>query len=197
MWPFFDPRFFDSPVKSGEQLILDFRLLFTVIHYLAYGSNLHPLRLVVRVPSAKLVGTVTIPDRELTFHKRSVDNSGKCTFHERVGHTLHGAVFAFDPNDKLGLDQVEGLGKGYIEKLVKCSVAGNSYEAFAYVAASSHLNVTLQPYTWYKDLVLAGARYHNFPTAYVQSIEAIEDIQDPDARRRIKNENILATFGSI
>jgi gamma-glutamylcyclotransferase len=187
----------DSLVKSGEHLILDVRFLFTVIHYLAYGSNLHPLRLGLRAPSAMLVGTVTIPDRELTFHKRSVDNSGKCTFHERTGHTMRGAVFAIDPNDKLGLDQVEGLGQGYIEQVVRCSVAGNSYEAFVYVAASSHLNKSLQPYRWYKDFVLAGARYHNFPIAYTQSIEAVEDIQDPDARRMIKNENILATFGGI
>ena len=49
-----------------------------IINYFAYGSNLHPMRLMERVPSAKFVGTVEIKKYRLTFHKKSIDDSSKC-----------------------------------------------------------------------------------------------------------------------
>ena len=52
---------------------------------LAYGSNLHPFRLTHRVPSAKLLGVVSVPGKRLAFHKRSDDGSGKCLFYAPGG----------------------------------------------------------------------------------------------------------------
>lgn len=53
----------------------------TTVHYLAYGSNLHPLRLTARVSSARPLGTVPMPGYKIAFHKRSIDHSGKCLFY--------------------------------------------------------------------------------------------------------------------
>ena len=36
-----------------------------MLHYFAYGSNLHPVRLKERVPSIKLVGTVELAHHDL------------------------------------------------------------------------------------------------------------------------------------
>lgn len=47
-------------------------------HCLAYGSNLHPLRLRKRVSTANLIGIVEMQGYQLAFHKRSTDESGKC-----------------------------------------------------------------------------------------------------------------------
>jgi gamma-glutamylcyclotransferase len=48
------------------------------LYYLAYGSNLHPLRLMQRVSSAKVEDVIELPGRQGNFHKRSPDGSGKC-----------------------------------------------------------------------------------------------------------------------
>lgn len=39
----------------------------------------------------------------------------------------------------------------------------------------------------YKNLVLAGARYHKFPNEYVAAIEATPSKPDPDAKRTQEN----------
>ena len=43
-----------------------------MIHYFAYGSNLHPLRLTDRVHCADLVGSVELASHQLAFHKQEM-----------------------------------------------------------------------------------------------------------------------------
>jgi len=38
------------------------------------------------------------------------------------------------------------------------------------VAASTHIDASLVPYDWYKEMVLLGARYHGLPAEYVAKI---------------------------
>ena len=166
-----------------------------MIYYLAYGSNLHPLRLFERVPSAMLIGTIDMPGCELTFHKRSfVDGTGKCTFLKGAAAHMYGAVFALNPKDESVLDRIEGLGQGYKKQLVKCPLGETTYEAFTYVATRSYIDEKLSPYTWYKEIVVAGATYHGFPRDYIDSIKAVDAILDPNRARRTTNENILITL---
>lgn len=163
------------------------------IHYLAYGSNLHPLRLAARVPSANVLGVVEIPGFLLAFHKRSSDGSGKCLLYTEQGqhHRAYGVLYEFDTRDKAGLDVLEGNGKGYREQLVQFPLNGETYTPYLYVAQPTHIDPTLVPYHWYKNLVLAGARYHNFPANYIASIEATPSKSDPDAKRTREYEDLL------
>ena len=48
-----------------------------------------------------------------------------------------------------------------------------------YVAASTHIDAKLVPYTWYKDMVVLGARYHRLPADYIAKIEAVVAVPDP------------------
>jgi hypothetical protein len=48
------------------------------LHYLAYGSNLHPIRLRQRVNSARLIATLSLPGYRVLFNKRGQDLSAKC-----------------------------------------------------------------------------------------------------------------------
>jgi len=164
-----------------------------IVHYLAYGSNLHPLRLTLRVPSARVIGVVEMPGYMLEFHKRSIDGSGKCLIYTEQGehHKMYGVLYEFDAREKASLDALEGNGKGYCEKLVQLSLNGENYTPYFYVAQSSHIDQNLVPYHWYKNLVLAGARYHSFPAHYIASIEAIPSKVDPDTNRTQENENLL------
>lgn len=163
------------------------------IHYLAYGSNLHPHRLATRVPSARALGVVEMPGFLLAFHKRSIDGSGKCLLYTDQGllHKAYGVLYEFDAHDKAGLDALEGNGKGYSQQDIQLRLNGETFATYLYVARSSYIEPSLVPYHWYKTLVLAGARYHNFPEDYISHIEATPSRSDPDANRTRENEELL------
>lgn len=165
------------------------------LYYLAYGSNLHPQRLRERVSSARLAGLVTLPGYRLSFHKRShADGSGKCMFErvpERAG-CLHAAVYAIDEAERPALDRHEGLGAGYHEQLLDVSLAGERLTVFTYRVDVNHVDRALQPFDWYRGLVLAGARFHGLPARYIAAIEAVTPIRDPDRQRAREQTALLA-----
>jgi len=127
----------------------------------------------------------------LLFHKRSIDTSGKCNafFTGNPSDEVLGVVFEIIPAEKQFLDRAEGLGKGYEEKIVSIETNFSNYKCYTYVAATAHIDDRLAPYTWYRDIVAAGAKEHNLPRAYIQvnilSVEALNDADvDRDARER-------------
>lgn len=160
------------------------------MRYAAYGSNLHPLRLSRRVASARLLGAAFLPGWSLHFHKRSADESGKCNI-QRGSAGVHFAVYDMSRADRLILDGIEGVGSGY--ELVKLEIPGFG-ECFSYTASESHIDDRLQPYDWYRALVLAGARALGFPKDYVAGIAGTRARRDPDARR---HEQMWDLVGSI
>lgn len=123
------------------------------MHYLAYGSNLHPLplRLALRVPNSRLVGTVPLDGCRLTFHKRSADGSSKCNldFTGNPTHVAYAAVYEIPPDEVHLLDAAEGLGAGYYKTQMTITEHGEPFLAFAYLASQSHLVANLEPYHWY------------------------------------------------
>ncbi len=145
------------------------------MRYAAYGSNLHPLRLRKRISSTQLIGTAFVPDWSLHFHKRSKDKSGKCNI-VSGGDGIHVAVFNISVEDKVTLDGIEGLSSGYSKMTL--SVPGFG-DCASYTADESHIDDSLAPYDWYKELVLIGARVHDFPNDYVNRIDSIAARRDP------------------
>lgn len=166
------------------------------IYYFAYGSNLHPARLQARVPSAEFVEVAVLPDQALRFCKRSVDGSAKCTLAPALGSRTLGAVYRLAAEEKELLDRVEGIDQGYDLGWQGLPLSDSVVRTFYYFAMPGYLDETLQPYHWYKNLVLAGARYHGFPDAYVAGINAVASIEDPNADRRSRNERIVRACGS-
>lgn len=147
--------------------------------YMAYGSNLHPVRLSLRLPESRFKGTATIDGRNLCFHKRSRDESAKCNITRGDG-SIHVALYELSGREKLKLGEIEGIGFGYVEEMIEVPAFG---EAFTYVATTSHIDDQRRPYTWYKELVLAGCEAHAFPDAYVAMIRKVATIDDPDRTR--------------
>jgi len=170
-----------------------------LVHCLAYGSNLHPFRLAQRVLSAKPIGVVPMPSKCLAFHKRSRDGSGKALFYEpgTVHDIMYGVIYEFDSAEKGKLDALEGLGQGYNEQLVSFPLNGETYQSYIYVAASTHVDASLAPYDWYKEMVVLGARYHDLPPDYVAKIEATVSVPDPDLKQAAENEAILVNIRRI
>lgn len=164
-----------------------------MLHYFAYGSNLHPVRLKERVPSIKLVGTVELAHHDLAFHKKSHDGSAKCNLlHTGVdSDRVHGAIYQLDPGHKTLLDWYEGKGSGYMDSPLKVQYQGQNYSCFTYIAQPSHIVDHLQPYHWYKKLVLLGARYCQFPHSYLAAIESVKSIDDPDLSRTNEHDVLI------
>lgn len=164
------------------------------LHYFAYGSNLHPLRLQERVPSAVVMGVATTAGRKLTFSKRGADSSGKCDIPATgcEGDIVYGVLYQMAAQHKAKLDAVEGKGYGYRDSRIHVRMEGNSYTPFAYLAQEGHVDPALAPFDWYKALVVQGAVYHSIPPAYTEMLENIRSIPDPDAARSAENQSLLA-----
>jgi gamma-glutamylcyclotransferase (GGCT)/AIG2-like uncharacterized protein YtfP len=154
--------------------------------YFAYGSNMSFLRLQERVPSAQRLGTYTLKEHILRFHKASKDGSAKCDAFQtnNKADMVIGALFEINDEEKAYLDKVEGLGYGYSEKSIKVhNDTGEAIVAVMYYAID--IDASLKPYAWYVNHVVVGAIETNVPAQYLAAIQSIEYIEDPDKDRNI------------
>ena len=55
--------------------------------------------------------------------------------------------------------------------------------AYVYVAKAGHVAAGLQPFSWYQSIVEAGARTHDLPAHYIESIATVCALPDPDPDR--------------
>lgn len=156
--------------------------------YFAYGSNMSCARLKARVPSARSLGCYALRQHDLRFHKSGLDGSAKCDafFTGDDSDTLFGVLYDIADADKPRLDAVEGLGRGYDEKtIVVYSPDGSSETATTYFA--NIIDKAMNPYHWYLEHVLVGARETELPWEYVQArISSITAIDDPDPGREAR-----------
>ena len=139
------------------------------------------------MPAARLCGTGFVENHELRFNKRSVDTSGKCSI-EPSGVGVHVAVYEMSAAEKITLDKIEGVGLGYHDSVI--NVPGFS-DCAVYIAEDEYKDDDLRPYAWYRELVLLGCRYLEFPEAYITNIAAIDSTPDPDIARREQNESLI------
>ena len=168
------------------------------VTYFAYGSNLCLPRLANRVPGVKALGPASLHGYELRWHKRSVDRSGKCSIvpSASAAAVVHGALFTIPKAEKHLLDRAEGMGDGYAEITVCVQSSQGTVSAQTYVAAPTHIDDSLRPYAWYRDLVVSGAESHDLPAEYVELLRLVVALQDQDAERATRNRIFLPCGGS-
>lgn len=163
------------------------------LKYFAYGSNLHPERLLQRVPSARVIGPALIEGYRLVFNKRGADNSGKCNVMlASADDRVHGALFDIDARQKSALDRAEG---GYDVHQLRVMSGGESHQAFSYIAHPQNLVDELHPYDWYHALVMTGGRYHDLPAAYLERIAAHPVQRDANPARIHRHAQLLERMG--
>jgi hypothetical protein len=161
------------------------------LHYLAFGSNLHPIRLGERVPSARLLGRVALPGYRLAFHKRGADGSGKGDLVVAGADSLAvGALFEMAAEDKPNLDAAEGA--GYRCDTMTVELGGRTFEAFVYLGEDPYIDPELRPFRWYRDVIWHGARFNGAPGDYLDAIAAVPAVEDPDPDRRERHDALLA-----
>ena len=162
----------------------------TTLKYLAYGSNLYPRRLQHRVPSARVISTVGLMGWQLKFHKRGQDASAKCNIIQtgKTADVVYGAIYEMLASEKAKLDKVEGLNAGYSRAHIEIAEQGT---VFFYVAEKEYIDNDLLPFDWYKELVVAGGRFHAFPETYLAQINCMNAIPDYDEARHLQHMEIL------
>lgn len=160
--------------------------------YLAYGSNLHPMRLQQRVSSATLQQPLRLGGYRLEFNKRGKDGSGKCNirFTGQRADGVFGALYSLDPHEIQVLDHFEGA--GYERQQLALELRGGRSPVFAYVAPDRHCDNRLLPFDWYRQLVFWGARFHGFPAAYLDLVQRVKVVEDDDVERRALNGGLVA-----
>ena len=154
--------------------------------YFAYGSNLHPNWLKSRTPSAKMLGLASLAGYRLHFNKAGLDGSGKCNIVKTTGESeiIHGVVYEFPVHEKSVLDEAE---RGYQQERIQI---GDFSDVLVYLCEQSSL-AGKAPYSWYQDIVLAGATMHDFPASYLEHIASFSARQDPDTEREQRFRNIV------
>ena len=164
--------------------------------YFAYGSNMCEgwLKAPDRAPSAAYVAVAHLQDHALRWHKRSKDGSGKAdAWYTGYEHdVVWGTLFTIADVDKPQLEKREGVGQGYHEVQVTVRrVTGIDCRAVTYVADPDYIDDSLKPYTWYKQIVVEGARQHRLPLDYVTTVDAVASQDDPKGGRAAKYGSLI------
>lgn len=149
--------------------------------YFAYGSNIPKAMIERRVGPCERVGVAYIDGYALRFHKKSViDYSGKCDAY-RTGDPndrVWGAIYRLTEDQIVRMDALEG--PGYRRAAVRTMLGGQVVEADLYLAEPEYVKPDLPPFDSYKACVLDGARELGLPEDYVDAIEAVQSMPDPD-----------------
>lgn len=165
------------------------------IRYLAYGSNMLPRRIELRLGACEALGAGSLAGYDLRFHKRGRDGSGKCDAFRTCdpSDTLFGVVYSLSLDQRELLDEFEGA--GYVSREISVLTRGGILTAYTYVAREGHVEHGLRPFSWYKSIVVAGARVHALPAHYIERITSIGDLSDPDPERHAHHQAIVAASG--
>ena len=165
--------------------------------YFAYGSNLLTRRLrdPARAPSAVALGKASAHGFVMRFHKIGTDGSGKCTLIPtgNDADVVHGVLYEFADSDLAGLDREEGVHLGgYARHSLRLRLPnGGTTDAMTYIAGDRYLDASCVPFDWYRDLVVAGAREHGLPPAYVEELARTPAVPDPDTARAERARRLL------
>jgi hypothetical protein len=156
------------------------------IKIFSYGSNMCSKRLIKRVPSAKIFGIGKSQRFKIEFSKRSKDKSGKATLIRTTNKSdiIWGTISTILKKEKPLLDKAEGLGEGYNEEhiLIKTET-GEDICPITYIAEDSYIDKELTPYSWYKTLVIEGAKENGLPEKYIEKLELQKAKEDKNIER--------------
>ncbi len=152
-------------------------------HVFAFGSNMCSGRLRDYSVSPERLGEpALLRGYRLRFNKRSQDGSGKANLEQDPVGEVWGVLYALPDHHLAVLDRGEGQGYARQREVVRTR-AGANVQVWVYIAVSPTDDRTLRPYGWYKRFLVEGAREHGLPEPYVEGLEAIEPMDDPDAER--------------
>jgi len=125
-----------------------------MIKYFAYGMNTNLASMAARCPTARSLGSATLPNHEFRFaiHADILDNLEMDT---------HGVLWDITEQDLQSLDRLEGYPHYYDRKLVRVHHNGQLIEAIAYYMQPGEQDQL--PNNSYYNIVKEGYLEHNVP----------------------------------
>lgn len=128
------------------------------------------------IPEFTCLGAAKLSGYRLFFHRaHSQDGSGRANIvkMEDPECDVYGVLYDMSVRQKYLLDQVQGLGFGVQETLVRLDTQCHldKITAFSYVANKAHIFADLVPFEWYKQLLIRGAREHQLVNEYIHRLE--------------------------
>lgn len=153
------------------------------LKYFAYGSNMLHFRLWQRVPSCRVLDRVSLAGYSLNYFIRGADDSGKCNIIETANpdDCVHGVVFEMAESDLKSLDIAEG--DSYYKRTLSLSGQHADHQAFVYLGNADYIDDSLQPFDWYKEIVVAGATSQKLPADYISRLVNVSAKADHDQQR--------------
>ncbi len=149
----------------------------TILHF-AYGADMNPGQIAERCSRPTIKAVARLPDHALSFHGHSETwDGGEEAVVPRPGHDLYGVVYQLSASDADSLDAAQGVrlnGTGSYFHF-PAEVIGLDGDRFDVVLhKKDRLGVFQAPSTEYLDYIIAGARVHGLPAAYVDALQWIE-----------------------
>jgi hypothetical protein len=143
-------------------------------YYLAYGSNLNVRQMMIRCPSARMIGTATIEDYRLMF--KGSKTGSYLTIGPEEGCSVPVGVWEVSEADELALDRYEGFPTFYYKKELELPITGirtgkvRRRKAFVYIMHEDRLLGV--PSNMYMRICMEG--YMDFGFNYDTLWEAYE-----------------------
>ena len=156
--------------------------------YFGYGSNMPQARIEQRLGLVERLGAAFLSGYTLRFHKLSKkDGSGKCDAFrtKNPDDRLWGVLDRLSEEQLTKLDRIEG--PDYDRITAQVTLGKQTVDAALYVAKPQAVTPGLPPFDWYKEWVLMGARELGLPIGYIEIIEAVHAVPDPDPQRAAEN----------
>ena len=100
--------------------------------------------------------------------------NGKANVSENNDSMVWGVLLDLTESEVEKMDDSEGTESGhYFRKTVEVITDSGIVKAITYVAHDDKLIPNTTPLEWYLNHVLDGAKYHNLPGDYIESIQAL------------------------
>ena len=106
-------------------------------YYIAYGSNLNVRQMLMRCPTARMIGTSTIKDYRLMF--KGSQTGSYLTIEPAPGSEVPVGLWAVTAADERSLDRYEGYPSFYYKKEISLPIKGirsgkvRQRDAFVYI----------------------------------------------------------------
>jgi gamma-glutamylcyclotransferase (GGCT)/AIG2-like uncharacterized protein YtfP len=145
--------------------------------YFSYGSFLDSETLLKHCPNAKFVGKAILPNWEVQFNFLSRTYKGGVTGIEpAVAKLVRGVLYEVSDDEFLHLDKIEGVPDGiYYRQIIHViDDSGSPVKSATY--RTTNPRGPFKPTKKYLGLMIKGAKEHDFDTAYIKELEAIETI---------------------
>lgn len=138
----------------------------------SYGSNLSKQQMLRRTGSIPTAHTACLVNYRLAFRKALTGQDVYATIVPTPGAIVHGVAYRCSPRSMAQLDLFEGVAENcYRRESVQVATQANDIlECIVYIGEAFSAEDSV-PSSSYLNLILTGAKEHQLPPDYIESIQ--------------------------